>query len=142
MRADLGRTIYVALVDSGDSSRDGRRAGARGRAAWHRTTDVALPLRGLITGAGIGIAQFLLLRGVTARTPIWALVVALGWAIGWMVTRAAGVDLALQWSVFGSSGAVTFQLLTGLALAWMLRRSGDNANRRSQDRPDDCDGIH
>jgi hypothetical protein len=83
---------------------------------------VALPLRGLITGAGIGIAQFLLLRIVSVRAYVWALVVALGWAAGWVITRAVGVDLALDWSVFGSSGAVTFQLLTGLALAWMLRR--------------------
>ncbi len=43
-----------------------------------------------------------------------------GWALGWLVTRAAGVDLTLQWSVFGSSGALTFQLLAGLALAWLL----------------------
>jgi hypothetical protein len=86
---------------------------------------VALPLRGLIAGACIGIAQSLLLRSVIARAPVWGLVVALGWTIGWLITRAIGVDLALGWSVFGSSGAVTFQLLTGLALAWMLRRSGE-----------------
>ena len=82
---------------------------------------IALPLRGLITGAGIGAAQYLLLRGVMSRAPVWALVVALSWAIGWMITRAAGIDLALQWSVFGSSGALTFQLLTGLTLAWLLK---------------------
>lgn len=85
------------------------------------TDGAALPLRGLITGAGIGLAQSMLLRSVSSRAPIWVLVVALSWALGWMITRAAGVDLALQWSVFGSSGALMFQLLTGLALAWMLR---------------------
>ena len=85
------------------------------------TDGAALPLRGLITGAGIGIAQFLLLRDVSNRAPIWPLIVALGWALGWVITQTVGVDLALQWSVFGSSGALTFQLLTGLALAWMLR---------------------
>ena len=83
------------------------------------TAGITLPLRGLVTGAGIGIAQFALLRGSTARAFVWPLVVACGWAIGWLVTRAVGIDLALQWSVFGSSGALTFQLLTGLALAWM-----------------------
>lgn len=85
------------------------------------TDDAALPLRGLITGAGIGITQFLLLRHVSSRAAIWPPIIALGWALGWMITRAAGVDLALHWSVFGSSGALTFQLLTGLTLAWMLR---------------------
>jgi hypothetical protein len=84
------------------------------------TAGSTLPLRGLVTGAGIGIAQFALLYGGTTRAFVWPLVVAGGWAIGWLVTRAAGVDLALNWSVFGSAGALTFQLLTGFALAWML----------------------
>lgn len=87
------------------------------------TDGAALPLRGLIAGAGIGSAQFVLLRGVSSRAPLWPLVVTLGWALGWTITRAAGVDLTRQWSVFGSSGALTFQLLSGLALAWMLRRN-------------------
>jgi hypothetical protein len=51
------------------------------------TGDIALPLRGLITGASIGAAQYLLLRGVMSRAPVWALIVALSWAIGWMITR-------------------------------------------------------
>lgn len=85
------------------------------------TAGAALPLRGLVTGAGIGLAQYLALRGRAPRAPIWALVVAGGWAIGWVTTRAAGVDLAPNFTVFGSTGAWAFQLLTGLALAWMLR---------------------
>jgi hypothetical protein len=84
------------------------------------TSGITLPLRGLITGAGIGIAQFALLRGSTARAIVWPLVIAGSWAIGWMVTRAIGVDLTFDWSVFGSAGALTFQVLTGLALAWLL----------------------
>jgi hypothetical protein len=96
---------------------------ALGIALMGTSTDgAALPLRGLITGTSIGIAQFVLLRGVSGRAPVWALIVALGWALGWMITRAVGVDLAQQWAVFGSSGALLFQLLTGLTLAWMLRR--------------------
>jgi hypothetical protein len=86
------------------------------------TASSTLPLRGLITGAGIGAAQYLLLRGTIRRAPVWAPVVALSWAVGWLVTRAVGVDLALQWSVFGSSGALLFQLLIGLTLAWLLQR--------------------
>ena len=46
------------------------------------TAGITLPLRGLVTGAGIGIAQFALLRGSTARAFVWPLVVACGWAIG------------------------------------------------------------
>jgi len=84
------------------------------------TAGSTLALRGLLTGVGIGIAQCALLRGSTDRAFVWPLVVACGWAIGWVVTGAGGVDLAQHWSVFGASGALTFQLLTGLALAWML----------------------
>jgi hypothetical protein len=37
------------------------------------------------------------------------------------VTRAVGVELAPNFTVFGSTGAWLFQLLTGLTLAWLLR---------------------
>jgi hypothetical protein len=94
------------------------------------TAGSALPLRGLITGAGIGAAQYLLLRSQISRAPVWALVVALSWAVGWLITRAVGVDLAQHWSVFGSSGALLFQLLTGLTLAWLLQeRKGTPASQ-------------
>lgn len=85
------------------------------------TAGAALLLRGLVTGAGIGLAQYLVLRGRLPRAPIWPLVVAGGWAVGWVVTRAAGVDLTPHFTVFGATGAWAFQLLTGLALAWLLR---------------------
>jgi hypothetical protein len=81
--------------------------------------------RGAITGLCIGIAQWLILRQVLPlpQSAIWIGVVSLGWAIGWFVTRAAGIDLSPKWSVFGISGALTFQLLTGLALYFLLRLS-------------------
>ncbi len=82
---------------------------------------VALPLRGLVTGTAIGIAQFLVLRARTDRAAVWAPVVALGWALGWIIMRAAGIDLAPSWYVFGAWGALTFQVLTGLALGWLLQ---------------------
>jgi hypothetical protein len=44
---------------------------------------IAVPaLHGLITGAGIGAAHYLLLRRVMSRAPVWALVVAGRWAGG------------------------------------------------------------
>lgn len=85
------------------------------------TTGSTLALRGLVTGAGIGIAQYFALKAFSSRAPIWPLVVAFGWAAGWLVTRAAGVDLTPNFTVFGAAGALTFQLLSGLALAWILR---------------------
>jgi hypothetical protein len=85
------------------------------------TEGVVLPVRGLVTGAGIGIAQFMILRTKTERAAMWVPVVALGWALGWIITRAAGIDLGFDWSVFGMSGALMFQVLTGLALAWLFQ---------------------
>jgi hypothetical protein len=79
--------------------------------------------RGAITGLCIGIAQYIVLRQALPlpQSVIWIAVVAVGWALGWYITRAAGIDLGPKWSVFGISGALTFQLLTGLALYFLLR---------------------
>jgi hypothetical protein len=52
---------------------------------------------------------------------IWIGAVSLGWALGWFVTRSAGIDLSQKWYVFGMSGALAFQLLTGVALYFLLR---------------------
>ena len=79
--------------------------------------------RGAVTGLCIGVAQWIILRQVLPlpQSVIWAGVVSLGWALGWFVTRAAGIDLSQKWYVFGMSGALAFQLLTGLALYFLLR---------------------
>ncbi len=82
---------------------------------------LALQARALTTGAGIGLAQAWMLRPITRLAPLWAAVVTAGWAVGWTITRAAGVELAPNWAVYGSTGAWAFQLLTGLTLAWLLR---------------------
>ncbi len=85
------------------------------------TEGAALPLRGLVTGAAIGSAQWLVFRASTDRAAVWAPVVALGWSLGWMIMQAAGIDLGTDWYVFGALGALTFQALTGLALGWLLK---------------------
>jgi hypothetical protein len=81
-----------------------------------------LLLRGLMAGAAIGLAQTAVLWGVL-RTPIvWAVVVTLGWPLAWAVSAAIGLDLTWNWAVFGSSGALVFQLATGLTLLYLLRQ--------------------
>lgn len=82
-----------------------------------------LLLRGLMTGAAVGAAQAVLLRGVLPTPWVWAVVVTIAWVLGWSVTAAAGIDLPRKWAVFGASGALTFQLVTGLILAYRLRRN-------------------
>jgi hypothetical protein len=76
-----------------------------------------------ITGLCVGAAQWIVLRPILPQSAIWILVIALGWTIGWFVTRSAGVDLSLKWSVFGATGALAFQLITGLALYFLIRYS-------------------
>ncbi|HEY8597418.1 MAG TPA: hypothetical protein VIL85_03240 [Thermomicrobiales bacterium] len=91
----------------------------------------AVLLRGLLTGAGIGLAQTVLLHRTigNATTPLWGAVVTVGWALGWLISgRVVGVDLT-NWAVFGSTGAWAFQLLTGLTLAYLLRRAPAPAHR-------------
>jgi hypothetical protein len=82
-----------------------------------------LLLRGVIVGMAIGAAQAALLRGVLPTPLVWAVVVTVAWGLGWAVTAAAGIDLPRKWAVFGASGALTFQLVTGLTLAYLLRRN-------------------
>ena len=79
--------------------------------------------RGVITGLCIGAAQFVVLQRVLPlpQSLIWIGVVGLLWALGWFITRGAGIDLSYKWAVFGASGAITFQLLTGVTLYFLLR---------------------
>ena len=77
--------------------------------------------RAAITGLCIGVAQWLLLRQVLPQSIVWIGVITLGWTLGWFITRGAGIDLSYKWAVFGASGALTFQVLTGLALYLLLR---------------------
>ena len=89
--------------------------------------------RGVITGLCIGAAQCLVLRQVLPlpQSLIWIGVVGLVWALGWFVTRSAGIDLSLKWAVFGASGALIFQLVTGLALYFHAANSPGNEMTRS-----------
>jgi hypothetical protein len=80
----------------------------------------ALLLRGLIAGFAIGLLQWLLLRQHLPASFAWVIVLTIGWAVGWFVTRAAGVNLTPQWTVFGATGALTFQFITLLALRFFI----------------------
>jgi hypothetical protein len=69
------------------------------------------------------MAQATLLRRVLPIPTIWAAVMTLGWPLAWAVSAAIGLDLTWNWAVFGSSGALIFQLTTGLTLFYLLRRN-------------------
>jgi hypothetical protein len=84
------------------------------------TAGSVLLLRGVSTGVLIGLAQWVVLRGSVPRAWVWVPTIAGGWALGWAVRRASGLDLTPNFAVFGASGALAFQALTGLVLAWLF----------------------
>ncbi len=84
------------------------------------TAGSALLLRGASTGLLIGLAQWVVLSRSVPRAWVWVPTVAVGWALGWAVSSAIGLNLTPNFAVFGASGALAFQALTGLVLAWLL----------------------
>ena len=75
-----------------------------------------LALMGAISGVPIGIAQGFLLRDRFSLWRVWMVAMPLMYAIAWVVTESAGIDVANQFTVFGASGSVVFGLLSGLVM--------------------------
>ena len=89
------------------------------------TTTTDLALRGLVTGAAVGLAQSLALRRRVAAVLGWTAVTATAWAAGWWVTAHVIVDAERSYVTFGSSGALLATLLTGAALRLILPGSSE-----------------
>jgi hypothetical protein len=94
------------------------------------------PVGFVVAGASFGILQWLVLRRHIALAGWWLLASSAGWAVGYLVGRAADavvsalpisetMGLALLFGVFGAvSGAVT-----GTVLAWLIRKPIPEATR-------------
>jgi hypothetical protein len=101
----LGLGLGFAIFDYGDTVGD----------MW---------IVGALSGAGIGMAQWWLLRGMVGSLAwLWVPATAVVWALGWTVTTAIGVDPDDRWANPGLSGAATITVLLG-AVLWVLVRSG------------------
>jgi hypothetical protein len=86
-----------------------------------RTSIGALLITGLATGVAVGLLQWtLVLRGRLLFANLWPPVVAIAWPVGWTVTWAVGVDVERGYAVFGSTGALVFAAITGLAMLRVL----------------------
>jgi hypothetical protein len=84
-----------------------------------------LAIQGAICGLAIGAAQGVVLRPrVGALALAWVPALAALWALGWTITTAIGVDVESQYTVFGSSGAVTVTIAT-VVLPLLLARHPD-----------------
>ena len=79
-----------------------------------------LLITGLITGVAVGLLQWALLRERVRAAILWV-PVAVAWPVGWTVTWSVGVDVERGYAVFGSTGALVFAAITGLAMLLLLR---------------------
>jgi len=92
-------------------------------AVGYGTTTSQLAAMGTISGATVGIAQGLLMRGKFPLWQTWIVAMPALWAVGWIVTASAGINIENQFTVFGASGATVFGVLSGLLLIAGLRRT-------------------
>src|SRR5918994_275646 len=91
-----------------------------GATVGYRTSLADLALMGALTGLVLGVAQAVALPRRTHRRWTWAAALPLLWALGWTATTLGGIAVDEQFTVFGAYGALTFSLLSGLLLHWIL----------------------
>lgn len=103
LATSLGTALGVALTDAGTSTGE-------------------LALRGLVTGAVVGLGQGIAVRRPALPTIAWTVTTSAAWGLGWWVTSRVIVDAERGYTTFGSSGAVLATLLTGAALPLVLGR--------------------
>jgi len=93
------------------------------------TDPSSLVIQGAICGAAVGLAQGVVLVGRLGVLAFgWPVLLSAAWALGWTITTAVGVEVGEQFTVFGSSGAVTVTALT-LVLPYLLNRAASTENR-------------
>jgi hypothetical protein len=80
-------------------------------------------LLGAVSGLALGAGQAaLLMRERVANAWLWVVASGIAWAVGWAVTSGVGVALAAGWPVYGISGALASQIITGVVLWKVLSR--------------------
>lgn len=85
-----------------------------------------LAVQGALTGLLLGPAQALAMPRRVSRRGRWAWAAAAPplWALGWVVTTLASVDVGAQYTVFGATGALAYSALSGLLLVVVLPADG------------------
>lgn len=92
----------------------------------------AILLRALLTGLAIAVAQWIVLRKQIGYAWVWLPAVTIFYTVAWFITaQVIGVSVNLGFVVFGSSGALVYQLLTGLTLWALLRWSSGSETELS-----------
>jgi hypothetical protein len=123
----LGSTVparqWIAATSVGLAAGLGIGAAAVG----YGTSIGDLAVQGAICGLVIGTAQAIVLRPTIGGLAFaWVPALSVLWALGWTITTSIGVDVESQYTVFGSSGALTVTLLTvGLPVLLAGRREAN-----------------
>jgi hypothetical protein len=86
----------------------------------YETGMAQLAIQGAVTGLALGAAQGLVLRHSVPGWQWWTLAMPFLWALGWVVTTAAQVQVEQQFTNFGALGALAFTLLSGVLLGRLL----------------------
>ncbi|MDX2076178.1 MAG: hypothetical protein SFZ02_07090 [bacterium] len=86
------------------------------------TTLEAVVIRAPLTGLLLGMAQFLILRQHVHNAWVWIPVITVVYTLAWYITGVViKASLDQGFVVFGASGALVYQILTGVTLWWLLR---------------------
>jgi hypothetical protein len=88
-----------------------------------------LMLMGAISGLGVGALQALVLgRHGFAGAVWWAVLNPPTWALAWLISSyVISANIDERFTNFGASGVLLYALVTGVLLAWMLRRTESQA---------------
>jgi hypothetical protein len=97
-------------------------------AVGYRTNPAALAVQGAFCGLAVGALQAVVLRRHLGGLAVaWPPLLSLLWALGWIITSAAGIDVEAQYTVFGSSGAIFVTAATSMLCVALVRRQQVNA---------------
>ncbi len=95
------------------------------------TTIEAVLLRAPLTGLLMGVAQWVILRQALRQASLWIIATTLIYPLAWWITaQVITTNVNEGFVVFGASGALVYQALTGLVLGWLARFSTSMGNRK------------
>ncbi len=93
---------------------------------------VAVILGWVLVGVGIGVAQWVVLRGHVARAGWWVLASVMGWIVGriaaWFGVGLVAVDVIVGQLMGQVAYSVVYGLITGIVLVQLLRQRKGEAD--------------
>jgi hypothetical protein len=86
------------------------------------TTVSEIVARATLTGLALGLAQWVVLRRRVRFGLAWVALLTALFPVSWFVTaQVITTSISQSFVIFGASGALLFQIVTGAALWWLLR---------------------